>query len=132
MNLPPDSVVAFLKPRRICLTLKSDEPLHLEPLKKVMYRAAAAELVSQSLSQTEEPWPRGYEMLAKLDGKSPLDEEPRATESEIAALWKAHAKRTDFARRVLQAWQNTQSLSTTGREMDALLMPCTPGPACPP
>jgi amidase len=51
----------------------------------------------------------------------------RATVSD---LWEAQTKRTEYARRVLKAWAATKARTGTDREMDALLMPCTPWPAC--
>lgn len=49
----------------------------------------------------------------------------------VSMQWKAQVKRNDYAKRILQAWAATKKKTGTGREMDALLMPCTPWPASP-
>ena len=49
----------------------------------------------------------------------------------VSELWKAQAKRTQFAMQMLNAWAATKVRTETGREMDVLLMPCTPWPASP-
>ncbi|KAH8168692.1 amidase domain-containing protein [Sarocladium implicatum] len=108
-----------------------DDPLYLESSKMDMYRLAAAEVAKQRLSQTDEPWPEGYEGLARMTCRDAGPVKAHAPGSELLRLWKAQTKRTELARRMLQTWRKTQSLSTTGREMDALLTPCTPSPACP-
>ncbi|KAG2418616.1 hypothetical protein HFD88_001717 [Aspergillus terreus] len=82
------------------------DPLYVDDLKSALYRSAAAETVSQKLSETQQPWPQGMEILQDI------------------------VKRTEYARRMLQAWAATKTRTGTGREMDALLMPCTPWPAC--
>jgi amidase len=48
----------------------------------------------------------------------------------VAELWQAQSKRTKYAKKMLGAWAATRARTVTGREMDALLMPCTPWPAC--
>lgn len=57
-------------------------------------------------------------------------ERNRHSPTTVSDLWKAQAKRTEYAKRVLQAWAATKNTTGTGREIDALLMPCTPWPAC--
>ena len=47
----------------------------------------------------------------------------------VAELWAAQSKRTRYAKHVLQTWAGTYSRTGTGREMDALITPCAPGPA---
>lgn len=64
------------------------------------------------------------EMLEKMVKGN--DESP----ATVSDLWKAQTKRTEYARRVLQTWAATENKTGTGREIDALLMPCTPWPAC--
>ncbi|KAL2856990.1 amidase signature domain-containing protein [Aspergillus pseudodeflectus] len=101
-----------------------DDPLYTDNLKYSLYRSAAADLVHKILTRTQEPWPRGMEMLeAMING----DDKGRATVSE---LWEAQTKRTEYARRVLKAWVGTKTRTGTDREIDALLMPCTPWPSC--
>lgn len=90
----------------------------------MLYRSAAADTVSSTLARTEEPWPRGMEMLEEMVGRN------RQSPTTVSDLWKAQAKRTEYAKRVLQAWAATRNTTGTGREVDALLMPCTPWPAC--
>jgi amidase len=51
---------------------------------------------------------------------------PKATVSD---LWKAQAKRTGYSKQILQKWAATQTSTETGREIDALIMPCSPWPA---
>ncbi|KAL3467841.1 amidase signature domain-containing protein [Aspergillus heterothallicus] len=99
------------------------DPLYTDNLKYALYRSAAADLVHKTLAKTQEPWPRGMEMLETMikDGNG------KAT---VFDLWEAQTKRTGYARRILKAWTATEPKSGTGREMDALLMPCTPWPAC--
>lgn len=61
------------------------------------------------------------EKMVKSNDKSP---------ATVSDLWNAQAKRTEYSRRVLQAWAATENKTGTGREIDALIMPCTPWPAC--
>ncbi|KAL4869405.1 hypothetical protein BDV12DRAFT_185280 [Aspergillus spectabilis] len=98
-----------------------DDPLYTDDLKFALYRSAAAQAVTKTLASTQEPWPRGMELL---------DEIARHTPATVSDLWDAQVKRTAYAKRMLQAWTATRTRTGTGREMDALLMPCSPWPAC--
>ena len=112
------------------LTLIRDDPQYLEPFKTTMYRSAAAAMVKDKLSKTNEPWPRGYELLEKYLSSSSQGSSAFLSDATVLDLWEAQAKRTAYSRRLLHAWGATKSRSLTGREMDALLMPCTVSPAC--
>ncbi|KAJ0418961.1 amidase signature domain-containing protein [Aspergillus carlsbadensis] len=101
-----------------------DDPLYTDNLKYALYRSAAADLVHKTLARTQEPWPRGMEMLEAMIND---DDNSQATVSD---LWEAQSKRTEYAKRVLKAWAATKTRTGMGREMDALLLPCTPWPAC--
>lgn len=102
----------------------SNDPLYLDSLKFDLYRSAAAEALDKNLSKTPEPWPRGCEMLEAMVQSG-------TKTSTVYDLWNAQAKRTEYAKKVMQAWAGTKSRTGTGREIDALLMPCTPWPASP-
>lgn len=119
-------------------SVSSDDPLYTDRLKFALYRSATADALGRILGQTQEPWPRGYEVLAEMadqssrrracsngehSTRSPGD---RAT---VSQLWEAQAKRAAFSKRMLTAWADTRLKTGTGREMDALLMPTTPWPA---
>ena len=100
-----------------------------EDLKYALYRSSAADAMSRVLAQTGEPWPRGYEMLEQMVSHDAW----RASDNRavtVTELWKAQSRRTDLATQILKIWAATESKSQTGREMDALLTPCTPWPAC--
>lgn len=47
----------------------------------------------------------------------------------VTDLWKAQIKRTEYAKDILNSWAATKTRTGTGREMDALLIPCTVWPA---
>ena len=125
------------------LTFVRDEPLFTETLKFSLYRSAAADLLDKTLAQTEEPWPKGYEMLEAMANRTISsrtrndtsfgDSAGRPTENPatVSDLWVAQTKRTEFAKRILETWTATKRRSGTGREMDALLLPCSPWPASP-
>lgn len=115
----------------------SDDPLYTDRLKFALYQSATADALDKIVSQTQEPWPRGYDLLADMVNKSKQRQtwngeerkwspEGRAT---VSQLWDAQAKRTEFAKRMLTAWAETKLKTGTGRVMDALLMPTTPWPA---
>jgi amidase len=104
----------------------SDKPLFAENLKFALYRSAAADLLAENLTKTQEPWPQGYEMLENIHKETDANLIGRAT---VSALWKAQYKRTEFSKRMLESWAATKTATGTGREMDALLMPCSPWPA---
>ncbi|KAL5360771.1 amidase signature domain-containing protein [Aspergillus floccosus] len=101
-----------------------DDPLYVDDLKPALYRSAAAMTVNQKLSKTQQPWPRGMKMLQDI-----VSGDPKSC-STVSSLWEAQVKRTEYAWRMLQAWAATRKRTGTGREMDALLMPCSPWPAC--
>ncbi|KAF7560566.1 hypothetical protein G7046_g3586 [Stylonectria norvegica] len=119
------------------LILPSDDPLYTDGLKFALYRSAAADLIDSTLAKTGEPWPQGYEMLANMVkekiplqiGDNDMVEQLVYTPATVLQLWKAQTKRTQFAKQMMQAWAATVTRNETGREMDALLMPCTPWPA---
>jgi amidase len=115
----------------------SDDPLYADSLKHALYRSAAAELLDSNLSKTKEPWPRGYGMLEDLVASMAKSQEGEKQDIRTAAgpvavaeLWQAQLKRTEYAKKMLNAWAATKARTGTGREIDALLMPCTPWPAC--
>ncbi|RMZ75574.1 hypothetical protein DV737_g5244, partial [Chaetothyriales sp. CBS 132003] len=122
-----------------------DDPLFTETLKFALYRSAAAELLSNTLAKTQEPWPRGFDMFEGMvnktkdvNGENPIDGQPidrsirpAYKPASVFDLWEAQVKRTDYAKRMLQSWAATKTRTETGREIDALLMPCTPWPASP-
>lgn len=125
------------------LTLSSDDPLYPENIKFALYRSAAAELLDSNLARTQEPWPRGYEILEQMVKKRKNAKDfancrlanPPADSNDCPAtvsdLWEAQVKRNEYAKRVMQAWVQTKSRTYTGREIDALVMPCSPWPASP-
>ena len=104
--------------------MHSDDPLYVDDVKPALYRSAAAMTVNQKLSKTQQPWPRGMKMLQDIVSGDPK------SYSTVSSLWEAQVKRTEYAWRMLQAWAATRKRTGTGREMDALLMPCSPWPAC--
>ncbi|XWW97156.1 hypothetical protein V2A60_005137 [Cordyceps javanica] len=121
-----------------------DDPLHLDGIKPALYQSATAGAINKIISRTQEPWPRGYEGLARLVEKgssSSSSSSRRACDGErpdrpdddgcttVSQLWEAQAKRTVFAKRMLTAWAETERRTGTGRDMDALLTPTTPWPA---
>ncbi|KAI1619401.1 general amidase [Exophiala viscosa] len=109
-----------------------DEPLFIDSLKFALYRSAAAQLLGTTLARTQEPWPRGYAMLEAMVQKKILTTEELVNgPATVSDLWEAQAKRTEYAKRLQKAWTDTKGRSGIGREMDALLMPCTPWPASP-
>ncbi|ATY60244.1 uracil-DNA glycosylase [Cordyceps militaris] len=114
------------------------DPLYLDGFKSALYRTATADALHKIISRMQEPWPRGYEGLARLvessnsggqgwDGERP--EGPFEGCTTVSQLWEAQAKQTKFAKRMLTAWGETRPRTGTGREMDALLMPTSPWPA---
>jgi hypothetical protein len=107
----------------------SDDPLYTDSLKFALYRSAAADTVARILEKTQEPWPRGMEVLEGIATKD-KDDKYMSCPATVSDLWKAQVKRTAYAKRMQQAWTATKAKSATGREMDALLMPCTVWPAC--
>ncbi|KAI5458321.1 putative Acetamidase [Mariannaea sp. PMI_226] len=125
---------ALEKAGHTVIEFKIDDPLYTDNLKFALYRSAAAELLDSTLAQTGEPWPRGFEMLAEMvknKAKSQNNDEVHSSNSSatVLQLWKAQVKRTEFAKQMIQSWAETKMRSETGREMDALLMPCSPWPA---
>ncbi|KAL7940887.1 putative Acetamidase [Trichoderma barbatum] len=120
------------------IEFRIDDPLYADGLKHALYRSAAAELLDSNLSMTEEPWPRGYSMLEEImismskgkGGEKSQDIRVVAGPVPVTELWQAQFKRTEYAKKMLGAWATTKARTGTGREIDALLMPCTPWPAC--
>ena len=98
--------------------------------------SAGARLIGDTLAKTGEPWPEGFEMFkGMLDDKvkdpaipEVMTPKPAATVSD---LWVAQAKRLAYCKHILLDWVATRHETGTGREMDALLTPCTPWPAAP-
>ncbi|CAG8386346.1 unnamed protein product [Penicillium salamii] len=142
--LPDDGIVKPLPPvtRALEITKKAleaaghtviefkiDDPLYTENLKFALYRSGAADALHGVLARTWERWPRGMEMLQKMiESKAgPGSVGGRPTVSD---LWKAQVKTTEYAKQILQSWVATKTRTNTGREMDALLTPCTVWPAC--
>lgn len=105
------------------LNHRSDEPLFLDSLKFALYRSAAADKLQQALETTKEPWPHGYEMLENIAN------DETCTQAKVTDLWEAQVKRTGYAKQMLQKWAATKKLTESGREIDALIMPCSPWPA---
>ncbi|KAK5029524.1 hypothetical protein LTS07_005986 [Exophiala sideris] len=119
-------------PRKVRLRDSREEPLFTETLKFALYRSAAAQLLGTTLAKTQEPWPQGYAMLEAVVKQQSLTGERLVDgPATVSDLWKVQAKRTEYAKRMLQSWTMTKERSGTGREMDALLIPCTPWPASP-
>lgn len=120
------------------LILISDDPLYTDNLKHALYRSAAAEVLHSNLLPTKEPWPRGYEVLGDIVAKTAMPTKVCEGQTPstgvgpvtVRELWEAQSKRTAYAKKMLSVWAATKTRSGTGREMDALLMPCTPWPAC--
>lgn len=121
----------------ILIVFCSHDPLYLDGFKSALYRTATADALHKIISRMQEPWPRGYEGLARLvessnsggqgwDGERP--EGPFEGCTTVSQLWEAQAKQTKFAKRMLTAWGETRPRTGTGREMDALLMPTSPWP----
>ncbi|CAI7649833.1 unnamed protein product [Penicillium manginii] len=100
-----------------------DDPLFLDSLKFALYRSAAADTLQGVLDKTGEPWPQGYEILGDMVND---ENYPKATVSD---LWRAQIKRTEYSKQILQSWAASKSSTGTGREIDALIMPCSPWPA---
>ncbi|KAL4874303.1 amidase signature domain-containing protein [Aspergillus karnatakaensis] len=98
-----------------------NDPHHTTPLKHTLYRSAAATTVHTALTQTSEPWPKGMELLTETLTQNP---------ATVTELWAAQAKRTAYANQLLKSWVATKSVSGTGREMDALIMPVSPWDGC--
>lgn len=94
-----------------------------------MYRSAAADTVDRTLAKTQEPWPQGLEMLEAIVSRTKKGGTCGHDAATVYDLWEAQVKRTKYAKSVLQAWAETKTSTGTGREIDALLMPCTPWPA---
>lgn len=109
--------------------LPSDDPLYTDHLKFALYRSAAADGLDKIFSHTQEPWPRGMEMLERMVDQSKKGHGSICARPTVSDLWSAQDKTTNYAKRILQSWVATQTRTNTGREMDALLMPCTVWPA---
>lgn len=117
--------------------LSSDDPLYTDRLKFALYRSATADALEKIVSHTQEPWPKGYEVLAEMvrqsKKNSSFDEDRSGAvgngPATVTQLWEAQAKRTQFAKRMLEAWLETELSTNTGREMDALLIAASPWPA---
>ncbi|CAG7941956.1 unnamed protein product [Penicillium salamii] len=142
--LPDDGVVKPLPPvaRALEITKKAleaaghtviefkiNDPLYTENLKFALYRSGAADALHNVLARTGERWPRGMEMLQEMieSKEAPGSVGGRPTVSD---LWRAQVKSTEYAKQILQSWVATKTRTNTGREMDALLTPCTVWPAC--
>jgi amidase len=111
----------------------------MDNLKFALYRSAAAEMLGNTLAKTQEPWPQGFSILESMvkfnddingnndSGRQSIDSRtgPRHTPASVGDLWEAQTKR------MLHDWVATKTKTETAREMDALLMPCTPWPASP-
>ena len=69
-----------------------------------------------------------FKVQSREEVQSILSGENDVTMSD---LWEAQTKRTIFAKHMLKSWAATKMRTDTGREMDALLMPCSPWPAAP-
>ncbi|CAG8019970.1 unnamed protein product [Penicillium salamii] len=142
--LPDDGVVKPLPPVARALEItkqaleaaghtviefKIDDPLYTENLKFALYRSGAADALHKVLARTWEPWPRGMEILQKMIESK---EAPGCVGSRptVSDLWGAQVKTAEYAKQILQSWVATKTRTNTGREMDALLTPCTVWPAC--
>lgn len=97
--------------------------MFLDTLKFALYRSAAAETLQETLDKTKEPWPQGYEILANMAN------DEKNSQAKVSDLWKAQVQRTKYNKKMLLAWAATRDRTDTGRDMDALLMPCSPWPA---
>ncbi|KAJ5328696.1 hypothetical protein N7452_009086 [Penicillium brevicompactum] len=111
------------------IEFRIDDPLYTDHLKFALYRSAAADGMDKIFSQTQEPWPRGMEMLERMVDQSKKDQGAICVRPTVSDLWSAQDKTTKYAKRILQSWVATETRTNTGREMDALLMPCTVWPA---
>ncbi|KAJ5347919.1 uncharacterized protein N7506_001172 [Penicillium brevicompactum] len=111
------------------IEFRIDDPLYIDHLKFALYRSAAADGLDKIFSQTQEPWPRGMEMLERMVDQSKKEQGAICARPTVSDLWGAQDKTTHYAKRILQSWVATQTRTNTGREMDALLMPCTVWPA---
>lgn len=103
--------------------------MYTDSFKFALYRSAAADAVDGVLTKTGEPWPRGMEMLEQIVNKDSKGDNSIDSRTTVSDLWKAQVKRTEYAKQMLQSWAATKTRTETGREMDALLMPCTVWPA---
>lgn len=103
--------------------------MYTDSLKFALYRSAAADAVDGVLTKTQEPWPRGMTMLEQMVNKDTKGDNSIDGRAIVSDLWKAQVKRTEYAKQILQSWAATKTRTETGREIDALLMPCTVWPA---
>ncbi|ORX36242.1 putative Acetamidase [Kockovaella imperatae] len=88
-----------------------------------LYLRQGAKVIRENLEVAGEPWPRGYDHLELI---SAPDEPP----ARVSDLWQACMIRTRFAHQVGKLWSATKDITGTGREIDALITPCTAWPAC--
>jgi hypothetical protein len=56
---------------------------------------------------------------------------PLSVPATVSELWVAQSKRTDYSKRMMRWWAGTKGVTNTGREIDALVLPCTVWPAAP-
>ncbi|KAL7419003.1 hypothetical protein Q5752_006688 [Cryptotrichosporon argae] len=103
------------------------DPLFTDALKFALYRSSGARLIHDTLAKTGEPWPVGFEMFQSMMQAAQRGErDVLGVEATVSDLWVAQALRGEYARKFLISWANTRGKTGTGREIDALLMPCAP------
>lgn len=131
------------------------DPFYAESLKFALYRSAAARLICDTLATNSEPWPAGFDMFqAMTDSSLPScfclsssgsgaltpsigaqslvdTTRPLSVPATVSELWVAQSKRTDYSKRMMRWWAGTKGVTNTGREIDALILPCTVWPAAP-
>lgn len=101
--------------------------MYVDRLKFPFYQFAASDTLDNIFMKTREPWPRGMEVLEKMINAS--RDGDKGARPTVYDLWNAQAKTTEYAKQMLKSWAATRTSTNTGREMDALLMPCTVRPA---
>ncbi|KAK4686086.1 amidase, partial [Tremellales sp. Uapishka_1] len=82
--------------------------------------------IASVIAEGEEPWPKGLEAYAAAHEKATKSAPPT-----VGDLWTLQAERTSYAKKALDHWMASQTLTGTGRPFDGVISPTTAYSACP-
>ena len=83
--------------------------------------------IASTIAAGNEPWPKGMKAYAEAYEKTVMEKASPA----VGDYWSTQSERTAYAKKALDAWVATKSLTGTGRPFDGVISPVTAWPACP-
>ena len=93
---------------------------------KALFAGDGGAKIGAAIDLGGEPWPAGMHAYAQAVEKAKKTAPPN-----VGDYWSIQMERTAYAKKALDHWQSSASLSDIGRPFDAVISPATPWPACP-